>query len=249
MTGNFSPGNVAHLRNVALLDQAIQRLQNRTTGLPGLATFHGPSGYGKSFAAGVATLRHRAAFVQVKSVWTPKRLVESISLALGLTPGRTIGDCVDQIGEQLLQSGVPLIVDEADFLADKQGKIEVIRDIYESSQGAGCVVLIGEEKLPGKLQRWERVHGRVLEWVAAEPCDMADARALAGIYAHNVGVADDLMEDLIKQTHGSARRISTNLSHLAEVAVLEGWETINKRQWGNRGWFTGQPPTARRGLN
>ena len=32
-----------------------------------------------------------------------------------------------------------------------------------------AIVLIGEELLPQKLQAWERFHGRILDWVAAEP--------------------------------------------------------------------------------
>jgi hypothetical protein len=52
MTQDQTPGNnVAPLRNVGLLSELVERVLNRTAGLPGMACFHGFSGYGKSFAA------------------------------------------------------------------------------------------------------------------------------------------------------------------------------------------------------
>lgn len=56
---------------------------------------------------------------------------------------------MDQIGEELSLSQRPLIIDEADFLVQKR-MIEVVRDIYESSQAT--IILIGEEAMPVKLQ-------------------------------------------------------------------------------------------------
>lgn len=41
--------------------------------------------------------------------------------------------------------------------------VEIARDIYEGS--GSPVILIGEEHLPKKLEQWEHVHGRMLDWV------------------------------------------------------------------------------------
>ncbi len=65
-----------------------------------------------------------------------------------------------------------------DKLVDK-GMIELVRDINKAAQVP--VLLVGEELLPQKLEQYERVHNRVLEWVLAQPCDLADARAQANL--------------------------------------------------------------------
>jgi hypothetical protein len=52
-------GTLAPLRNVALFAELTKRVLGRSPGLPGLASFTGFSGYGKSFAAIYSSNRHR----------------------------------------------------------------------------------------------------------------------------------------------------------------------------------------------
>lgn len=236
---------IAPLANVSAMIELIQRVQNRRAGLPGMATFHGFSGYGKTFAAIYAANKARAYHVQVKSVWTRKKLCQSVLQDMGIQPATTVSDMMDQIGEQLSLSGRPLIIDEADFLVAK-GMIEVVRDIHESSQAA--IILIGEEGLPDKLKRWERVHGRMLDWVAAQPASIADAKHLARVYAGDFTIADDLMGALHAASAGSVRRICVNLDRVREHAQTQALAPkvpITLAQFG-RDFFTGSAPAARR---
>lgn len=245
MTIDVSPVNtVAPLRNVALLADLVERVSNRPLGLPGMGCFYGPSGYGKTFAAIYAANKHRAFHVQVKSVWTRKKLALSILLEMGVQPAATIPDMVDQIGQELSLSRRPLIIDEADFLVSK-GMIEVVRDIYESSQGT--VILIGEEQLPQKLKVWERVHGRMLDWVGAQPGTQADAKHLARLYCPGILVADDLMVALHDASAGSVRRICVNLDRVREKAEAADLAEIDLSAWGQLAgeFFTGNPPPRR----
>jgi DNA transposition AAA+ family ATPase len=149
MDGATLYNTVAPLRNVAALAQLIDRVKARAHGLPGMGTFYGPSGFGKTTAAIYATNRFQAVNVQVKSAWTRKKLCEAILHEMGVPPRPTVGDMVDQIAQQLALLDVPLIVDEADFLVARK-MIEILRDIHEGS--GAPVVLIGEELLPQKLQ-------------------------------------------------------------------------------------------------
>ncbi|KAF0674421.1 Holliday junction ATP-dependent DNA helicase RuvB, partial [Profundibacterium mesophilum KAUST100406-0324] len=66
------------LRNVAALATLIERARTRAHSLPGMATFYGPSGFGKTTAALFSTNKFRAVTVQVKSTWTAKHLCKSI---------------------------------------------------------------------------------------------------------------------------------------------------------------------------
>ena len=150
---------------------------------------------------------------------------------------------VDQIGEELALSGRPLLVDEADFLVQKR-MVEVVRDIYESSGAA--IILIGEEHLPGKLKAWERVHGRMLDWVAAQPASLADAKHLTGLYCPGIEIEPDLLAKLHEASSGSVRRICVNLDRIRELARTQGQIKVGKAEWGVRTFFQGTPPHARR---
>lgn len=235
--------SVAPLRNVGALVELIDRVQKRSYGLPGMATFYGPSGYGKSTAAVYAGNKFRAYSVQMKSAWTAKKLCNAILQDLGLPQGRTIADMIDEIAEEIAKSGRPLIIDEADHLVTRN-MIEIVRDIYESS--GATIILIGEELLPQKLQKWERVHGRMLDWVGAQPGDLTDLKHLARIYCAGVEIDPDLQAHLLKVSNASIRRISINLDRVREVALTKGLERVTRKDFPESGFFTGHAPAPRR---
>ncbi len=238
---NSIDGGIASLRNVQLFSQLVDRVMSRSAGLPGMACFHGFSGLGKTFSAIHAANVHHAYHVQVKSVWTRKKLCQAVLAEIGSEIPTNIPDMVDAIGLELSRSRKPLFVDEADFLLAKN-LIEVVRDIYESSQAT--IILIGEEKMPVKLKRWERVHGRMLDWVQAQPASLADARHLARLYCKGVEVSDDLLTALHAASGGSVRRICVNLDKVRGTAEKADLAKIGRSQFTGD-FFTGNPPALR----
>lgn len=237
---------IAPIANLDLVAVLMEKLVNRQDGLPGLAAYYGPSGYGKTTATVAVANRTRAYYVQMRSSWSRKDLLEKILFEMGIKPvGRTTL-LLDQISEQLAASRRPLILDEFDYAAGKDGMIELVRDIYEGSQSS--LLLVGEEMLPGKLKKHERFHGRVLNWLPAAPVSLADARKLAAIYCPDVALADDLLEHLVALSHGSVRRVSVNLVNIQDTANIEAWDTVDRSLWGNRELYTGEAP-KRRGVN
>ena len=244
MTDQTPSYNLAPLRNVTALAMLVERLKNRSYSLPGMGVFFGPSGYGKTVASIYSTNHHRAITVQVKSVWTKKTLCEAILREIGLKAEPTISDMLDQISQHLATTDGVLIIDEADFLVQRK-MIEIVRDIYEGSGAA--IVLIGEEALPQKLRPWERVHGRILDWVRAEPGDMTDVTHLTKIYAPGISVDRDLQKKLLAASHGSIRRICVNLDRVREFALLKGLSAVSVNDWGQGQFFSGVAPDPRRG--
>jgi DNA transposition AAA+ family ATPase len=218
-------------------------VQNRSHGLPGLACFYGFSGYGKTTAATYAANKFQAYCVQVKSCWTARKLCQAILIDLGVRPARTVPDMVDQVAEHLARSGRPLLIDDAQYTVSRR-MVEVVRDIYESSGAA--IVLIGEEQLPQELQRWESVHGRMLDWVAAVPADPADVGHLARIYAPGIEIDADLQAEVHRVTGGSIRRICACLDRIREMALTEDLGRVGRAAWGTRAFPTGQAPAPRR---
>lgn len=229
---------IAPLQNISRTWEALETAINRPEHLPGMVALYGPSGVGKSMAAAWCANKSRAYYVELKSTWSKKALIENIQREMGIPAARTIYQGVDQISEELALSNRPLIVDEADYLVQK-GNVEIIRDIYEASHAA--ILLIGEEALPQKLSKWERFHNRILKWMPALICNLADAKSLAAIYAPIV-FEEALLVETIKQTHGITRRVAINLHNQAEMAKVEGWTEVTLNLWGKRGYYTGAAP-------
>lgn len=234
----------AQIHNLELVRTAAERLNSRTAGLPGMAVLYGPAGYGKTTAALAIANENRAYFVQTRSAWGRKALLEKIIIEMGAKPHGTIPQMLDQVCEQLATSNRMLMIDEFDYCTRGDGLIELVRDIYEGSQAT--VLLLGEEMLPQKLKRWERFHSRVLSWIPAQPVSLDDAAQLAPIYCPDIHVGTDLLEHLVKLSGGSVRRVSVNLAAIYEAAAVEGWDSVGRAQWGDRPIYTGEAP--RRGV-
>ncbi len=171
---------IANINNLSLVAVAMARLVNRQDGLPGLGVLYGPSGFGKTTATVAIANKTQAFYVQLRSAWSKKTLLEKICFEMGLSAPKTAAGCLDAICEQLAATQRPLILDEADYLVGKSGMVELVRDIYEGSQSP--ILLVGEEQMPNKLKRFERFHGRVLSWIPAQPVSLDDARLLAAGY-------------------------------------------------------------------
>jgi len=233
---------VAPITNVSLCSQAMLRAVNRPMHLPGFVCFYGPSGWGKSTAACFVQHDQDAYYIQCQEGWTRKAVLQAMARELGLAPKKTNYEITEQICKQLASSQRPLIVDEFDHLVNR-GAVEMIRDIYEGSRAA--ILLIGEELLPDKLQRWERFHGRVLDWIPAQPADFDDCKHLVRLYCREVAIGDDLLKKFLQKTKGSTRRIVVNIERARLAAMEVGEKEIDLASWGDRQIFTGEPPKRR----
>lgn len=232
----------APLRNIEILEQLLARTMDRAPHLPGIVTFSGPSGFGKSTAVAYVAAQQNGVYVEVRSVWTKKAFLEHLSTMLGLKQTSTIAGMADAVSHELAMSGRPLLIDEGDNLVNRN-LVELVRDIYEQSKAS--IVLIGEEMLPQKLKQWERFHGRIMAWAQAVPADANDVLALAAHYTPGLNLAPDMVDRLVQEAKGSVRRIVTNLDEIAIVARGEGWKQVGVKEWGNRGLHTATPPSAR----
>jgi len=234
----------AILANVSALLSAGQQLIQRPPHLDGLGVMYGPSGYGKSVAATVLAVTTHAAYVEARSSWTRKAFLEAVAVELGVAKEKTVTRMADAIGERLAATQRLLIVDEADILVDK-GIAEIIRELHMISHAP--IMMIGEEALPAKLKRWERIDNRVSAWVPAQPCDLDDARALARMYVGDrIAVADDLLTMLVTRCRGRVRRIVTNLDRARIEATRAGVDAVDLRWWGGREVWTGEAPARDR---
>lgn len=249
MTANVNPiyttGGIANIRNIAQCYEAVNRTLQRNQLLPGISAFYGPSGFGKSTAANYVATKTNAFYVQVKSTYTKKAFAQALLREMSIPMPNTMPEMIELASAELAKSGRPLIIDEFDHLVHSS-KVEMIRDLYESSQGT--FLIIGEELLPRKLEKWERFHGRVLNWVPALPSDLNDVMELSRIYAPSIEITQDVLEQLVSVVRGSTRRVSTNLEMLHENALEFGVKRVSSKELNlilPHGFVTGESPKPR----
>ncbi|MBW3243135.1 ATP-binding protein [Epibacterium sp. DP7N7-1] len=236
--------SIAPLRNVAALISLVERVQDRSMGLPGMAVFYGPSGWGKTTATTFVTNEYQAYNVQVLSCWTPSYFLQSIMREIGIKPVRGVPAMVEAIAAHLARADRPLIVDDAQYLTKNKKLIELARDLYEASQST--VILVGEEELPQHLTKWENIHNRQLAWEPALACNLSDAEKLVQIYSPDVAIERDLLSEIVDASGGSIRRVVTNIDQAKELARSRGTSRADLALWGDRVFATGQPPAVRR---
>ncbi|PRZ48324.1 AAA family ATPase [Tritonibacter scottomollicae] len=236
--------NIAPLRNVAALTALVDRVHDRSMGLPGMAVFYGPSGWGKTTATTFVTNEYGAYCVQVLSCWTPSYFLQSIMKEIGLKPVRGVPAMVDAIAANLARVDRPLIIDDAQYLTKNKKLIELARDLYEASQTT--LILVGEEELPQHLTKWENIHNRQLAHEPALACNLSDATKLAQIYSPTVEITEDLLGAIVEASGGSIRRVVTNIDRAKETALSRGTNHADLALWGTRDFETGQPPAVRR---
>lgn len=246
MAQNMNTGNsIQPLHNVAALATLVKRMEGRTVGAPGLAAFHGPPGFGKSYACAYAAASLGCIHISVQSLWTKKTLLTVLLRELSIVPHKTMAEMFMQINEALITAGRTLLIDEADYAIDR-GMIEIIRDMQDGSDVP--IILVGMEQMPQKLRKWELVDSRVYAYLGAEPTDIDDARLLAKVYANGLQLDDALLARVVAETKGSARRITNNFGYIREQARLEGITEMTLKAWGNRPFHNSEAPKPRGGL-
>ena len=212
-------GGVAAIATLDMVAATLERLNNRRLGVPGIGVLYGPSGWGKTFSTNTLANESRAYYVQMLSAWHSKDLLEKILAEMGVAHGKaTVSKLLDMVTQQLSASRRTLILDEFDHATKSDKLVELTRDIYEGSQGS--LLLVGEELMPRKLEKWERFHSRVSTWAPAQRVSLEDATKLAPIYSPGIAVDDEVLDRLVVMSKGSVRRVVNCLTAIHEHCQL-----------------------------
>ncbi|MCA0418163.1 MAG: ATP-binding protein [Proteobacteria bacterium] len=209
----------ALLKNVIAMMGLVQTMRDRSPDDDVFGCFYGYSGYGKTEATRFAQIKTGGAHLEIGVSWTKKDLVTNILFELGvLKPKGTLSELTRQAIELLsIPDHPPIFIDEADKLVDR-GMIENLREIADKSRAP--FIFVGEEALPDKLARVERVYGRVISWVPAQPVDLEDCRKLA--QRADVTVDDEVLETIRRASEGRARIVVSNLNLARQFAAERG---------------------------
>ncbi|NTT86900.1 AAA family ATPase [Tabrizicola fusiformis] len=233
---------VAPLDNVSRLSALIMRCQDRHDGLPGMGCLYGRSGLGKTTAAIHAVNAYNACHIEALPVGGTKSLMNMLVIEMGLKPQPTTEKLFMQAVSHLLKSPRTVLIDEADQVLNDRS-IELIRRLHDMTQVP--VILLGEEMLPQKLQRWERVSSRILGFVGMAEATARDVDHLARIYAKGLDLSAELKAQILRASRGSIRNVATNLAGVAEYAMVRGLSRLDGDALGGQPLHTGEAPAPR----
>lgn len=220
---------IARLTNVGLALTAMKQIMAATPQMPRIAVFSGQPGLGKTQSA--LHMAHplggvNAAYVCLRPFETTRTLAQLILTEIDVRwkSGWTIAQMYDAICERLAQMNRPLVIDEVNYIAEKNS-VDFIRAIHD--QSATPIFLIGEADLQTKLLRHhERFHDRVLTWMYAAPCDVDDVGLLVKHYSPGLQWDAEALAALLNITGGIARKITTQIERVKEDARRKGLDKI-----------------------
>lgn len=241
---NAAPVGLVPLPNVQQFLRLVDRLQNRKLHMPGIGVFYGWSGLGKTASASYAVNKTRAFYVECDDTWSRRSLLDAIYYEVTATIAKgTVAQLQAELIKILRAEKRPLVIDEADYIVKKQF-IDTVRDLEKKAFIP--VILIGEENLPKKLEAYEKLHNRVLEWVPAQSCTVKDAAALARHYAHEITIDPELIAQIVKATGGVTRRVVVNIEALSEFSKEKNIQNVSLGDWPETRIYTGRPPLRQR---
>lgn len=236
---------IAQLGNVMAFTTQVQEMIKAPIGQERMACFYGPSGWGKTTAVSAAQIIYNVIAIEVIENTSKLDVLDQITTQLQLKCRRDVASRIRAVAQYMERTERPLVIDDAQYLI-KRGMIGIARDIYNTAGGLVPVILVGEEKLPQSLTGFENIHNRIANWTGAEPCSVKDGEKLAKIYAADVEVSEDLLNEIVMRADGSIRRVSTMLGAAREIAQSRGTNKVTLADWGTRPFFDGQPPIERK---
>ncbi len=209
----------AAIKNVSSCLMVMETLRRCPPGIPNMGLLFGLSGYGKTVAATYAQNVTNAVYIEVFDSWGRKKFCEALLQSLGVfTPRGSISEMMDKIVGLLGDDpSRAVIIDEAHMLI-RRGMLQLAREI--NKRAGTPILLVGEETLPAQVALHENVDNLVLDEarLAAQPCDVADAKVLAKLLYPQINIGDDLLEAVCSETRGCTRRVASTLSSIATFA-------------------------------
>jgi DNA transposition AAA+ family ATPase len=208
-------------RNVERFTEAMDRIRNRESNVPGMALLYGEPGLGKTKVALWWVLNNDGVFIRTKKLMTGRWLLEEIVAELGEAPMWRTADLFRQIQEQLLDRPRTVIVDEVDYFDARI--LETLRDIFDMTNAP--MVFIGMGNADKKLMRYKHLFDRFSEIIKFT--DFAEAD-VADIAEQLCEVA--LTPDAITYIHSKAnrfRRIMIELYRAEMTARTNSLKTVS----------------------
>lgn len=181
-------------------------------------------GLGKTRTMQYFAVQKNAVYVRAKVNWTARWMLEEMAAELGLDGGGTTKTLFASVLGALVQTGRPIVVDEARNLLHDTKLFETLRDLSDVSENP--VVLSGEDFVLKRLTtRYPQIKSRLSEIVVFKPLGTDDIRIVCDDLSE-VKIADDLVTEIMKQSKGWMREVKNSIGAIERLAQIRSLKDV-----------------------
>lgn len=235
--------HMAITKNVKRFLAAVRELEERPTGVEGMAILYGEPGEGKSTTVAYACNTLNGIFLRALRRWRATSMLGALMIELGMHKSRFIDPMMDAIIEKLTADPRPIFVDEADYLFAAPDMLDILRDIYDIS--GSPVILIGMEEFARKLQVRSKFARRITQWVVFSGIDIEDTVEVARTVT-DIEIAEDMLAYIHRAARANIGRMVTAIARIQHFARLNDLDRVTRKDWGKHPLFYDQPHFAKK---
>ncbi len=224
------------VKNVLKLRSALEALENRDEGVPGLGLLYGRPGTGKTMTLAHTVAKEKAVLFRANSTFTLSTLLDTICFNLGVDAPAKSYQKLGIICEFLKENPRPIIIDEGDYLLRDARMLDALRDIHDIEMVP--VLVVGMADIDSKLVRRPQFARRITQRVRFDPCDLEDTRLVTRTLCE-IEVADDLVKTMHKATKGILGLVVPALAAFERFAKTNRVKSLDAAAWGDRAMFLG----------
>lgn len=188
------------IANVRLLMAAMDFLMQRSPGQPGIGLVWGAPGYGKTSATKWMANKVNALLLNAWPTWSPSSLLGKLMEEMGARPLPRIQAMIDFLVRELIIRPRPIVIDEADFIADKPILVDTLRTLHDVVDVP--IIMVGMGDFRRRAAHRPQLQRRIVRDVEFKPATLQDARQLADELCE-VTIQDDLVAALHARGGGS----------------------------------------------
>ena len=122
---------MAMTKNVRRFLAAVRELNDRPTGVEGMAILWGEPGEGKSTTVAFACNTLSGIFLRANTCWSITAMLAALMVELGLPTARRRATMMENAVQKLTEQPSPIFIDEADYLFTRADMLDAMRDIYD----------------------------------------------------------------------------------------------------------------------
>jgi DNA transposition AAA+ family ATPase len=192
---------VVYISNLHVLAAAVDGLGEDAADTAGVCVVHGAAGSGKTWALRHVAGKFNGLYCTALPFWTPHAMLTALTRTLDEPrPARTAA-LFAQLTDTLRAGRRPIIIDEADRIADRPVLLETLRILHDLTDAP--LVLAGMDEMRRAIARRPQLRRRVLHEIEFQPLTVDDARKVTAERSQ-IAIADDLIEELRRRSGGIA---------------------------------------------